>query len=236
MQDIGCEIPWMTFARVDSIKSDVADRLRETNCLSVQIGFESFDNDVLRAMNKRVTVEQYRDAISRLADAGINTRACFIMGHSGETHTSVARTLEVLDSIEYEGDGTFDFLFAPFILFPLSPAYTPEYRKEYNLTGHMHTWRHETMKSGDIDDLLRKAFLSIRDNVFYAYTKDDIMPDLPPDVLRNLKQRRQRARQHQVFAGEGSLYAGMMFQKEMSELEKLLLPYVGTEKRRAICV
>jgi hypothetical protein len=122
------------------------------------------------------------------------------MGHPGETEATADATVEFLNTLNYDGEGTFEFLFAPFFLIPLSPIYEPAARQAFELCGYMGTWSHRSLSSDDIPRLMRKAFLGISDQVFYTYVDDDVLPPLPANMVRRVKVLRQRARKLQLEA------------------------------------
>lgn len=226
MQKEKFDIPWTTFARADAIKEDIPFLLRQTQCTSIQMGIESFDDNMLKVMNKRADKELYRDVLERLAQAGITTRASFILGHPGETEETISNTLHFLQNLNYEGEGTFDFLFAPFLLLPLSPIYESKARKVFELDGYMAKWSHRTMNSEDVPKLIIQIFLSMKENIFFAYIKDDVIPGLPKNVFRKIKVVRQQARQLQLKADIEKKSLGKEFEDKLDQLEKLCLPYL----------
>jgi len=79
-------VKWRMSARVDSLDGEVLEALRGGGCVDVNLGVESFDADVLRAMNKNITPEQSVDAVRRLAGHGVNARLLMMISTPGETH------------------------------------------------------------------------------------------------------------------------------------------------------
>jgi anaerobic magnesium-protoporphyrin IX monomethyl ester cyclase len=224
MEEERCGLPWTTFARADALKPGVPETLRRANCRSVQIGIESCDDGVLRAMNKRATAEMYRRTLGELAQAGIGTRATLIMGHPGETAQSIENTVKFLNELKYEGPGSFEFAFAPFFLLPLSPIYEPEARRHYGLEGYMQNWRHATMSSEDVPRRMVDAFMAIGDRVFFVYVGDDVMPAMPPGTVKRIKAARQKARKLQLAARLSGQPPGGDFARLMDELRHLCVP------------
>jgi radical SAM superfamily enzyme YgiQ (UPF0313 family) len=68
--------------------------MRKAGCHQISYGFESVDEDILKAINKRVKVGSIADAISWTNEAGIDVRGAFMLGNVGETVESMRRTIE----------------------------------------------------------------------------------------------------------------------------------------------
>lgn len=78
----------VTFAvrsRVDTVTPELLGKMREAGCRRIQFGVESGTPDILRAMNKRITLEQAVQAFDAARNVGIITYADFMIGYPGET-------------------------------------------------------------------------------------------------------------------------------------------------------
>jgi radical SAM superfamily enzyme YgiQ (UPF0313 family) len=64
-----------------------------------RLGVESGAPEVLKAMNKKITVDQIRQSIRALANAGIKTTTYWIAGHPGETEEEFEMTLALLEEL-----------------------------------------------------------------------------------------------------------------------------------------
>jgi len=89
VKDLG--IRWRMSVRVDSLDDEVLKAVREAGCADVNLGVESFDPDVLVAMNKMVSPEDSIDAIQRVASHGINARLLMMISTPGETHWNTVK-------------------------------------------------------------------------------------------------------------------------------------------------
>jgi hypothetical protein len=63
------------------------------------IGNESGSQKMLDLMNKKITVQQSKAAISNLARAGIKTTTFWLIGHPGETEEDFQQTLDFLEEM-----------------------------------------------------------------------------------------------------------------------------------------
>lgn len=93
IRDDGPSFGWECLGRVDSIDPLVALAMREAGCERVLFGIESGSDPILRLMNKKITVEDARRAVSAARDAGLKTGAFFILCYPGETCDTVLDTL-----------------------------------------------------------------------------------------------------------------------------------------------
>jgi anaerobic magnesium-protoporphyrin IX monomethyl ester cyclase len=85
-------IAWTCLSRVDRVDQELVNLMKRAGCVRVYLGLESGSNDTLRLMNKRVTVEQGKEAVRLFSRAGIGTAGFFMVGYPGETYESVEGT------------------------------------------------------------------------------------------------------------------------------------------------
>lgn len=85
---------WSCFARVDSVNPDLLAHMKKAGCHQISFGFESADESVLKAINKRVNLDKVSNAISWTKRAGIDIRGAFMIGNPGENEESIRKTIE----------------------------------------------------------------------------------------------------------------------------------------------
>jgi hypothetical protein len=97
----GVSIYWDGFLKVSPEVCDPEKTLlwRRGGLYRVGIGNESGSQRVLDLMDKRITVEQSKTAISSLAGAGIKTTTFWLIGYPGETEEDFQMTLDVLEEM-----------------------------------------------------------------------------------------------------------------------------------------
>ncbi len=86
-------VGWECLSRVDTMSHEVAARMRASGCVRVFFGIESGVDRVLGLMQKQITVEQARRAVSVAKEAGLQVGAFFILGYPGEDDDSVLGTV-----------------------------------------------------------------------------------------------------------------------------------------------
>jgi anaerobic magnesium-protoporphyrin IX monomethyl ester cyclase len=90
--DNGIKITWSCYYRAN-LDADTLKIMRLSGCRGVHVGYESSDPNILKLMNKGVTVEEmekFTDAAYRL---GFIIHADFIIGLPGETVDTIKRTI-----------------------------------------------------------------------------------------------------------------------------------------------
>ncbi|ADY54930.1 Radical SAM domain protein [Syntrophobotulus glycolicus DSM 8271] len=86
-------IGWIVSLRVDIVSKELATMLRDSGCLSVNLGLESADNRILKSMRKNITIEQIDNALSILYEVGLNAQGNFIFGDLEETLETASNTI-----------------------------------------------------------------------------------------------------------------------------------------------
>lgn len=87
--------------RVESADDELFRSLRKSGCYRVSFGFESGNNEVLKAFGKggRATVEQAKKAVKMARDAGIDSNGYFMIGLSADTEKTMQETIEFARTI-----------------------------------------------------------------------------------------------------------------------------------------
>lgn len=86
-------VGWLANFRVSDITPELIEIVKEGNCSTMAFGIESADNNILKSMNKKITVEQIEKALKLVYDAGITIQGVLIFGDPAETMESAQRTL-----------------------------------------------------------------------------------------------------------------------------------------------
>lgn len=100
LQNLDMDVAWEANARADTINGEILAEMKKAKCMSINIGVESGDEDVLRINKKSQDLDQVRRAFRDLKIAGIFSWAFFIIGLPGETKESINRTIEFAMEID----------------------------------------------------------------------------------------------------------------------------------------
>ncbi len=85
---------WSIQLRVDSVTPNMVKVLKESNCRYVFLGIESADNEILKSMRKKITIEQVEYALDLTINGGLDTRSTIILGDAIESPESARRTID----------------------------------------------------------------------------------------------------------------------------------------------
>lgn len=92
----GLQIPFKCMTRVDLIRSEMLQRLKEVGCYQIHLGVESGSQRVLDAMQKRTRVDQIREASKMIRDAGIELGFFIMFGYPGEKTEDIRKTEQLI--------------------------------------------------------------------------------------------------------------------------------------------
>lgn len=90
-------LKWSLAARVDSIDDDILIALQNAGCIEIKFGVETGSNELLKKMNKGVTVQVSEEAINKTKSVGINVKIFIITGlpyESDRTHNETKAFLQ----------------------------------------------------------------------------------------------------------------------------------------------
>ena len=83
------------YARVDTVRDNMLDKLREAGFQWLAFGIEAADEGVLDDVDKRYRVDQVYDTIRRVRTAGINIIGNYIFGLPEDTAGTMQKTLDL---------------------------------------------------------------------------------------------------------------------------------------------
>jgi radical SAM superfamily enzyme YgiQ (UPF0313 family) len=114
----GYDLNIWAYARVDTVRDGMLDKLKRAGFNWLALGIEAADERVLTDANKRYKVDEVYDTIRRIREAGINTIGNYIFGLPEDTAGTMQRTLDLALDLNCE--------FANFysaMAYPGSPLY-----------------------------------------------------------------------------------------------------------------
>lgn len=95
-------IVWRISTRVKPLDLETLKVMRASGCVEVSFGIESFDDDVLKMLNKKTTAEDNARGLRLAKEAGMMTRALFMIRTPGQTKDTVRKNIEWLKKVEYD--------------------------------------------------------------------------------------------------------------------------------------
>jgi len=87
------EVFWGCTARVDTLYDELLEKMREAGCITLFLGVESADQQMLDSTSKNITIEKIRQAFQLSKKHKIRTIASVVLGMPGDTKESIKRTV-----------------------------------------------------------------------------------------------------------------------------------------------
>ena len=94
------KIEWSCETRVNIITEEKMKKMKEAGCKYVFFGVEAADNELLKRINKNITLDQVRKAVKLAKKIGFITRTSFIIGLPGETREQSLKTLKFAKELD----------------------------------------------------------------------------------------------------------------------------------------
>ncbi len=86
-------IKWQAQLRVDAVDEEIIRLLKESGCIFISYGLESASPDILKSMNKKITIEQIEYALKLTKENNFQIQGNFIFGDKAETIETMVETL-----------------------------------------------------------------------------------------------------------------------------------------------
>lgn len=90
------KISWTCSSRVDKVYPDTLKKMKQAGCHQIMFGIESFDESVLKNINKKVSKADIYYAINETQKAGIEARAAIMIGNPGDTENILKNNIKEL--------------------------------------------------------------------------------------------------------------------------------------------
>jgi len=96
MLEEGLTFKWSTQVRADIVNDlELLELMKQSGCHTLFIGFESFNPESLKEMNKKQTVEDIINAVRIIHSFNINIHGMFVHGFDNDTWKSVKLTVRL---------------------------------------------------------------------------------------------------------------------------------------------
>lgn len=87
-------------SRIDTITEEILCKLKEAGCERIQFGIESGTPEILKAMNKKISLEQVKTVLDAAKKTGITTFLDFMLGYPGEKMEQMIKTIEFAKELD----------------------------------------------------------------------------------------------------------------------------------------
>jgi len=96
------DMTWSCLSRVDSLRDESAEMMRNAGCIRIYLGVESGSDRILSLMKKHFKVKDASIMVKRMNKANIKIGAFFIVGYPGETIDSINKTFKLSLSLPFD--------------------------------------------------------------------------------------------------------------------------------------
>lgn len=96
-------ITWSCLTRVNRTKLEILNKMKKAGCKYISYGVESGDVGMLGKMNKRITLDEIRNALKLTKEANIDMYTFFLIGYPGETIESIQNSFNLICEIRPTG-------------------------------------------------------------------------------------------------------------------------------------
>lgn len=98
---------WVCLARVDQLDEENVSAMKSAGCVRVHLGIESGSEEILKNINKRISLEQAKKAVRLLEGHKIEAYSFFMVGHPGETTLTIKKTVAFARGLRSSNTGFF---------------------------------------------------------------------------------------------------------------------------------
>jgi radical SAM superfamily enzyme YgiQ (UPF0313 family) len=89
--------PYCVETRVDNVDREVLQRLKDTGCMQIAFGIESFNQGILDKCRKNIVLDQTYSTIGYAHDAGLKIKGFIMIGLPGETRKTLEETAKAVE-------------------------------------------------------------------------------------------------------------------------------------------
>jgi len=93
-------IKWRCTARYDNLDENLLQLMKEANCSGLYFGLESGSNRVLKAIDKKLTVEEIIKVSKMVHDSGIPSATSILLGIPDEGKKDIEETLRLMKTVK----------------------------------------------------------------------------------------------------------------------------------------
>lgn len=94
--DLKLNISWSCLGRVNQVTKENVRMMKRAGCWQISLGIESGSEEILEKIQKKVKLQQIRNALQISREAGLLNKGFFIVGHPGETKETLKMTYDFI--------------------------------------------------------------------------------------------------------------------------------------------
>ena len=99
------DVLWRCASRADKVDLELLKFMKKSGCCSISFGVESGDEEILKKMNRTITIEQIKKAVKWSKEAGIETKGFFLLNYPGDTIETTEKTIALSRELDLDFAG-----------------------------------------------------------------------------------------------------------------------------------
>lgn len=99
------DLLWRCASRVNTVDEELLKLMKKSGCSSISFGIESGSDEILKKMNKKISIEQVRNAVKWAKKAGMETKGFFMLNYPGETIETTEKTIALSKELDLDFAG-----------------------------------------------------------------------------------------------------------------------------------
>lgn len=116
--DSGIGVEWSCLTRVNTTTKEILNKMKQAGCKYISYGVESGNEEMLKLMNKKITIHNVEQVLGDTKDVGIDMYLFFIVGYPGDTKEMAEDGIKLIERLCPTGVG-----YNIFIPLPGTPAW-----------------------------------------------------------------------------------------------------------------
>jgi len=103
------DMRWFAAVRANQVEPDILKLMKEAGCFGISMGIESGSDRMLKAINKKTTVDINKKACTYVKEAGLSLSISFMLGIPGETEADMNQTMAFMQETKCLSKGLGSF-------------------------------------------------------------------------------------------------------------------------------
>jgi radical SAM superfamily enzyme YgiQ (UPF0313 family) len=96
-------ISWSCLTRVNVTREQLLMKMKRAGCMYISYGVESGDPGIIKKMDKRITLENVRNALHITKEVGLRMYCFFLVGYPGETKETIEKSYKLIKDTRPDG-------------------------------------------------------------------------------------------------------------------------------------
>jgi len=175
------KLRWETETRVSCVDMEILTKLKKAGCVLVKFGIESGNPEILKKVEKGITIEQAREAVKMAKKAKLRTEGLFILGHPNETKETMKDTINLAVKLN-----TSTVAFGIMTPYPKTKVYEMAKRGEGGYKILSSDWRDYNKQFGNALELKNVSRKEMEKIQFWGYMKFFFYNFKIKEIIKNI--------------------------------------------------